>query len=192
MCACRAPVNLARPCGSAPTPERSRPARSIATSVSSSHAKFTKVTGSRIPVTGSPSALFEMIPSQMRCSSSRTDAGFWSKWFAGTGRASACSRSDFSAAGFVLPGEAETFERNERAFHLLLDGIPLGAGGRVLQKLRMSFDAQASSMSPDEIVGPLQTHAALKQTFRDLQQSRDGLARQIEWLRRQLFSANSE
>lgn len=33
---------------------------------------------------------------------------------------------------FVLPGEAETFELSERAFRLLLDGILLGARGRLL------------------------------------------------------------
>jgi len=33
---------------------------------------------------------------------------------------------------FVLPGEAETFELSERALRLLLDGILLGARGRLL------------------------------------------------------------
>lgn len=33
---------------------------------------------------------------------------------------------------FVLPGEAETFELSERTFRLLLDGIVLGARGRLL------------------------------------------------------------
>jgi len=33
---------------------------------------------------------------------------------------------------FVLPGEAETLELSERALRLLLDGILLGARGRLL------------------------------------------------------------
>lgn len=33
---------------------------------------------------------------------------------------------------FVLPGDEETLELSEQAFHLLLDGIVLGTGGRLL------------------------------------------------------------
>lgn len=56
----------------------------------------------------------------------------------------------------------------------------------------MTFDAQASAMSHAEIVELLKVHDELKRTLEDVVQSRDELAHQVEWFKRQLFGAKSE
>ena len=63
----------------------------------------------------------------------------------------------------------------------------------------MKFQAQASSMSKEEVAGLLaahdsleHAHDSLKNSHDSLKHSHDDLARQVAWLKRQLFGRKSE